>query len=217
MPAADHVRMDNTSNLPENGTPASRRPGADRFHRIVLIVSAVLVAWLWMQAVHELGHCLGAWATGASVERVILHPLAISRTDVTGGRSPLAVVWAGPVIGVLLPVAAWLLMEACRREWSWLARFFAGFCCLANGLYLGVGSFEGIGDAGDLLRLGSPIWSLWLFGCLTVVLGFSFWNGLGKHFGVGLPAAPVDARAAYALFAALALTAVLEFALSRQL
>ena len=183
----------------------------------MLIVSAVLLAWLWMQAVHELGHCLGAWATGATVERVILHPLAISRTDVTGGRSPLAVVWAGPVIGVLLPLAAWLWLAACRGGRSWLARFFAGFCCLANGLYLGVGSFEGVGDAGDLVRLGSPIWSLWLFGGLMVVLGFSLWNGLGKHFGLGGPAAPVDARAAYALVAALALTAALEFALSRRL
>jgi hypothetical protein len=167
-----------------------------------------------MQAVHELGHCLGAWSTGATVERVILHPLAISRTDASGGRAPLAVVWAGPVIGVLFPFVAWLMMAVCRARRSWLARFFAGFCCLANGLYLGVGSFEGIGDAGDLLRLGSPIWSLWLFGGLTVLLGFSFWNGLGRHFGLGQRASQVDVRVAYGLAVVLVLTAAFEFAVS---
>jgi hypothetical protein len=189
----------------------------ERFHQTMLIASALVLSWLWMQAIHELGHCLGAWATGATVERVVLHPLAISRTDVSGGRWPLVVVWAGPLIGVLFPLLAWLALAAVRSRWSWLARFFAGFCCLANGLYLGVGSFQGIGDAGDLVRHGSPIWSLWLFGSLTVPLGFSIWNGLGKHFDLGRPPAAVDALAAYALAAALAITIALELALSGRL
>ena len=57
-----------------------------------------------MQAVHEAGHVFGAWATGGRVARVVLHPLTISRTDLEHNPYPLAVVWAGPVFGVVVPV-----------------------------------------------------------------------------------------------------------------
>jgi hypothetical protein len=97
---------------------------------------------------------------------------------------------------------------------AWAARFFAGFCLLANGLYLGVGSFEGIGDAGDLLRYGAPRWSLWLFGIVTAPLGLWLWNGLGKHVGLGQSAQPVSGAVAWRCLAALAVVVVVEAVLS---
>jgi hypothetical protein len=57
-----------------------------------------------MQAVHELGHVLGAMATGAEVTRVVLWPWTISRTDVTNNTRPLVVAWAGPIVGIALPL-----------------------------------------------------------------------------------------------------------------
>ena len=62
-----------------------------------------------MQAVHELGHVIGAWATGAEVKRVVLTPSTISRTDVVNNLHPLVVVWAGPMVGAALPILLWLL------------------------------------------------------------------------------------------------------------
>ena len=41
------------------------------------------LSWFVMMAVHELGHVVGALATAGSIERVILSPLTISRTDVS--------------------------------------------------------------------------------------------------------------------------------------
>ena len=60
----------------------------NRLHQLVLIGSTLLGSWLGMQAVHESGHVIGAWMTGGRVERVVLHPLTISRTDLaaTGQR-----------------------------------------------------------------------------------------------------------------------------------
>jgi hypothetical protein len=44
-------------------------------------VSLLALTWFVMTAVHELGHVGGDLATGGSIERVILSPLTISRTD----------------------------------------------------------------------------------------------------------------------------------------
>ena len=99
------------------------------FRAIVLIVSATLLAWLLLQAVHEFGHVLGAWLTGGTVQRVVLHPLNISRTDVGPNPRPLIVVWAGPIFGVLAPLAIWCVAAVLKSPLAWLARFFAG-CCL---------------------------------------------------------------------------------------
>jgi hypothetical protein len=75
-----------------------------------------------------------------------------------------------------------------RRLWrcgSFLFRFFAGFCIIANGAYIGAGSFGRIGDAGTMLRYGSRAWQLWVFGLVATALGLFLWNGLGCEFGFG--------------------------------
>src|SRR5437763_14177824 len=97
-----------------------------RFHQAVLILSALPACWLGMQAVHEFGHVLGAWLTGGRVERVVLHPLTLSRTDLAENPRPLAVVWAGPVIGVLLPLLFWATAAGLRLPGAFVPRFFAG-------------------------------------------------------------------------------------------
>jgi hypothetical protein len=142
------------------------------------------LCWYGMMAIHELGHVIGAWLTGGVVERVVLHPLAISRTDLSVNPHPLPVAWCGPVFGCLLPILIWLVARRLVGKVSHLARFFAGFCCVANGAYLGIGSFESIGDAGDLLKHQCPVGYLWLFGVAMIPIGFALWNGLGPAFGI---------------------------------
>ena len=128
--------------------------------------------------------------------------------------SPLFVVWSGPSVGVVLPLGFLLAGKLGRFKWTFLLQFFAGFCSIANGAYIGFGSFGKIGDAGDMVRHGSPIWSLWLFGAVCFPFGLYLWNGLGAHFGLGTAAGKVDHRAAYASCGLLLLTLILEVALS---
>lgn len=181
-----------------------------RFPQLLLLFTFLPLCWLLFQAVHELGHVAAAVATGGRVEKVVLHPLAISRTDSAESTHPALVVWAGPVVGVLVPLGLWGVSKAARLKWVHLVRFFAGCCLVANGAYLGVGSFDGVGDAGDLLRHGSPAWSLWLFGAITVPLGFYLWNGLGPNFGFGPAQGKVDRGAVCASCGLLVLVVVLE-------
>ena len=81
---------------------------------------------------------------------------------------------------------------------AFVLRFFAGFCLLANGLYIGVGSFDRVADCGEMLRHGSAPWHLWLFGAATAPLGLWLWQRQGPHFGVGPANGRVDRRVAIA-------------------
>lgn len=137
-----------------------------------------------MMAVHELGHVAGAVVTGGSVERVVLYPLTISRTDVSPNPHPAIVVWLGPVIGCLLPLGLFAIVPQRLTVMRKVTRFFAGFCLIANGAYVSIGSVNQIGDCREMLRTGTPLWALLAFGVITVPLGLHLWNGLGsvKYF-----------------------------------
>jgi hypothetical protein len=181
----------------------------NRLPQVILIASALLASWLGMQAVHEAGHVVGAWATGVRVERVVLNPLTISRTDLAHNPHPLAVAWCGPALGVAAPLALWAAAAAIRLAGAFVFRFFAGFCLLANGLYIGVGSLNAVGDCGEMLRHGSARWQLWLFGAVAAIAGLLLWHGQGQHFGLGPAKREVTPRVAYAsLVVCLALLAL---------
>ncbi len=136
-----------------------------------------------MMIVHECGHVLAAWATGGRVTRVVLHPLAFSRTDLSHNPSPRLVAASGAVFGVFAPAALLMVAPAAAR-WRCVARFFAAFCMLANGVYMASACLDPVGDAHDLLRLGAPAWTLALPGSLAAAGGLWLFHGLGASFGL---------------------------------
>jgi hypothetical protein len=168
----------------------------NRIWQAILIVSVLGLSWLGMMIAHEVGHVLAAWTCREKVFRVVLHPLAISRTETSHDKHPLLVVWGGPLLGSFLPLILLGLVKRFRASWAYLVQFFAGFCLIANGAYLGAGSFSGVGDAGDLLRFGARQRTLIAFGLIAAPLGLWLWDGLGPHFGLGEAKGRVDHRAA---------------------
>jgi len=153
--------------------------------RLLISLAVIYLSWLGMQAIHEFGHILAAWATGGNVVRLVLHPVAISRTDVSPNPRPLAVAWGGPLLGVLGPLLLVItsrFVALKRFDGRPNADFFAGFCLIANGAYIGLGSFGRVGDAGDLLRHGSPQWLLVAFGVSAIAAGLLVWHlALERH------------------------------------
>jgi hypothetical protein len=150
--------------------------------KVMFAVCLLALCWYGMMAVHELGHVVGAWATGGTVTGVSLHPLSISRTDVLPNPCPGIVVWLGPIVGCLLPLLLWAL----GRNWiaGKLFGFFAGFCLIANGAYIAFGSRDGVGDSGEMLRCGVPVWTLIAFGAIAILGGLMIWHRLDSvgHF-----------------------------------
>jgi hypothetical protein len=157
--------------------------------RVSLFVILSLGSWYLMEAVHEFGHVFAACISGGKVQRVVLSPFTISRTDVSPNPHPLFVAWAGPAIGAFLPLAIAALARRAGTLSRRLALFFAGFCLIANGVYIGVGSFDAAGDSGDMLRHGSPQWLLILFGCACSIMGLWIWHRLTKRRITSPPAA----------------------------
>jgi hypothetical protein len=185
-----------------------------RIWQALLIVSLLGFSWLAMMAVHELGHIVHAKLSRGTVERVVLGPFEISRTDVSPNPHPQFVAWGGAIWGTIIPLLLMAVVRFTARTYSYLAEFFAGFCCLANGLYLAAGSFAGVGDAGDLLRHGAARWQLWLFGVPVSILGLWLWNGLGSQFGFSPANKQVDVRVVIGLGLATAIAVLLELLLS---
>jgi hypothetical protein len=137
-----------------------------------------------MMVAHESGHVLHAAVSGGRVVRVVLDPLAFSRTDVSPNPHPVFVAWGGMVWGALLPTLAWLIAWAARWRLAFLLRFWAGFCLLANGVYAETGAMVPAGDAEDLLRMGVPRQALVLVGAPLAACGLMLWNGLAPRFGL---------------------------------
>jgi hypothetical protein len=185
-----------------------------RQRQIVLIGSTLAFSWLAMQAVHELGHVAAAVLSGGRVAEVILHPATISYTRLAANPHPLFVAWMGPLIGTTLPLAALAIARYCKLPGWYLWQFFAGFCLVANGAYLAFGSLSEVGDAGDLLRYGTPLWLPWLFGLVTIPLGIWLWNGLGPYFGFGAARGEVNRIAAYAMLGLVVASVGLELLLA---
>jgi hypothetical protein len=151
-----------------------------------------------------------AWATGGRIVELRLHPLAISYTLLAENPRPVWVAWMGPITGVVLPLLAWITADWIKMRGWYVVRFFTGFCLLANGAYLVAGSFNGAGDAGDLMRHGTPQYFLWLFGVVTIPSGLWLWNGLGRHFGIGQGADKVDPKVVFVVATLLLAIVALE-------
>jgi hypothetical protein len=95
---------------------------------------------------------------------------------------------------------------------AYLLRFFAGFCLIANGCYVGAGVLDPVGDARELLRNGAAAWQLGLYGLLTVPAGLYLWHGQGKYFGRD----NVRPRTAIVVMALLVATVIVELLLSAE-
>ena len=182
-----------------------------RFHQLIFFASLLSLSWFAMMAVHELGHVVGALVTGGVVERVVLHPLTISRTDVSPNPEPSIVVWLGPILGCFIPAAVWWFVPRHFTAAHYIAMFFAGFCLITNGAYIAIGSFGRVGDCGVMLEHGSPLWTLLLFGAMTIPLGFYLWHRLGSVKQFLADPSLVDPAVVYTLFGVLVVLLVLEF------
>ena len=182
------------------------------------MLSTAALSWLLMLELHESGHVLQGWLSGAQLDAVHLPLFGFSRTNFSVNPHPLFVVWGGALWGSVLPLAIFAAARcfADNRHVYPLA-WFTGFCLLANGAYLGAGAIltGGADDGGVILQHGGARWQLLGFGVIAVAAGLYLWNGLGPYFGLGPSRGRVDRKAAIGATIAL-LVVVFVLLLSKQ-
>ncbi len=185
---------------------------ADRAWQLLLAGSALYLSWMLFMVFHEFGHVLGACITEARITGVKLGPHIVSETSIDPLENPLplVVVWAGPVVGIAIPLAIWDIFRRAIRDHAYLARFLAGSCLVANGAYIGADSFYQNGDGLVMIENGTGRWIMWVFAAVTVGFGLRMWDGLGPRFGLGHGWGRVDRTDAVMVFVLMIAVVVAE-------
>lgn len=143
------------------------------------LLVVTIASWYGMMAIHELGHCVAAWLTGGVVEKVHFPLLGFSQTFYHENPHPLAVAWAGAAGGAVFAASLLGLSRYVGALSQQALRYFAGFSLIANGLYLGLGGFDRVGDCAELLNHGAKLWQLVAFGIGATTLGMYSWHRMG--------------------------------------
>jgi hypothetical protein len=156
-----------------------RRGWNNRALLLLLLAPFLYACWLSMMALHEIGHVLHAWTSGATVCAVRVPLAGFSITEFSTNPHPHFVAWGGPIWGCVLPLLAWSTFVLLRLPVRQSVQFFAGFCLIANGAYIGVGWMVRAGDAADLIAYGTPAWALVAFGVIATGVGLYLWHLLG--------------------------------------
>jgi hypothetical protein len=178
----------------------------NRCFQALLILSTAALSWLLMLAVHESGHAINGWLSGAQLAAVHLPLFGFSRTDFSVNPHPLFVAWGGALWGSVLPPTIFAAAHCfTTKHRVFLLAWFAGFCLIANGAYIFAGAFfaGAADDGGVILQYGGYRWQLLSFGVVAVAAGLYLWNGLGPCFGFGSSHGRVDRTAAVGVAVAL--------------
>lgn len=166
---------------------AVQTPISEIVRRALVSIALVIGSWLGMQVIHECGHVVHCLATGGRILQVVLHPLEVSRTEFSSNPSPQFAAWGGVLWGSIVPLLLYATVSAADWKHAHLARFFAGFCLVANGVYFVVGSIELAADPADLVRFGANRSVVGILGGFLFVGGLRLWHGLSPSFGLGRP------------------------------
>lgn len=142
---------------------------SERTGRWLRFMALLVVAWCVMTFTHEAGHLVGGWMGGGTLQDADLWPWHLPYSLFEPDPRPLITLWAGPILGVLVPLAVAMIV---RKEAAW---FIASFCLLANGAYLAASWLSGdrFLDAPRLLAAGASTVSLAIYCALTIALGYA--------------------------------------------
>ncbi len=142
-----------------------------------------------MAFTHEMGHIVGGWCGGATLQTANLLPWNLPYSIFDPDPRPLITLWCGPLLGVVAPLG---LAVGIRRESTW---FVANFCVLANGAYLATAWFSGdrFLDTAKLLEHGAHPITIGLYCVLTIGFGYTGFRRSCIRVLTPLPCESVDA------------------------
>jgi hypothetical protein len=124
----------------------------------LLVLGAFAFAYNASITLHELGHAIAYWISGATVRYIIIHPFSWSYC-MPGSASayPNFTTWGGVVFGTLMGLLLVIIVWRWRGPYVMLAFMTGTVACLHNGFYLIFSCLaESKGDATRLILGGTP-------------------------------------------------------------
>ncbi|EMI45431.1 putative membrane protein [Rhodopirellula sp. SWK7] len=136
--------------------------------RVGWFLLMIVISWVVMTLTHETGHLIGGALSGATLTDCDLAPWRLPYCLHSPDPHPLVTLWAGPVLGVIVPFLAAMML---RVWWAW---FIADFCLIANGIYLALAWVSGDRylDTPRLLAAGTHPVFVFIFCALTIGFGY---------------------------------------------
>lgn len=168
------------------GAREEKPPPTRAFRKLLIVLGAFVFAYNASLVAHELGHALGAVATGGKVSHIEISPLSRSLARFDFNPEPRATIWAGFLGEVALGMLAFFIL------WIVGSRFTFWGLALAIASLAGAGSYmlAGVvflpyGDPGYLIYMGiSPV-ALALIGVCLILLCLLLLLAMGPLLGIG--------------------------------
>lgn len=136
--------------------------------RLMRFLLLLVASWVVMTFTHEMGHIVGGACCGGKLRSADLLPWHLPYSIFEPDPFPLVTLWAGLILGVLVPVAVAMIA---RRDEVW---FIANFCILANGAYIATAWISGDRylDTPKLLEHGASPIAIAIYCLLTIGFGY---------------------------------------------
>jgi hypothetical protein len=146
--------------------------------RLSIFVRLLAASWVVMTFTHEFGHIVGGMISGATLTDFDLVPWRMPYSLHSPDPHPLITLWAGPLLGVAVPLIAASVMH---KRWAW---FIADFCLITNGCYLALAWLSGDRylDTPRLLAAGTHPASIVVYCTLTIGFGYVWFRSDCVHF-----------------------------------
>jgi len=141
-----------------------------------------------MTVSHELGHVVSGLAGGARLTHLELRPWHFPQSHLVNDNHPLLTLWAGPVLGCLLPLLVAFIL---RRPACW---FVAWFCVVANAAYLLLGYYSGNGELDSAKMIHAGARPLELLAAVTIALPPGYWKFRQASIGLITGQTPAFSR-----------------------
>ncbi len=155
------------------------------FQRCLIVLGAFVFAYNAGNLIHEFGHGINVLATGGSIGRISISPLSWSYISYAGGGEARATTWGGFLWETILPLLIFLGLWCIKSRASFWALLLAMVALATTAIYMLVGAFLDIGDAGFLVRVGLPTWPFVAIGAGLLLLCLLLALPLGTLLGIG--------------------------------
>ncbi len=136
----------------------------------LLLLGSFAFAYNVVSALHELGHVVGALATGGHPHSLVLHPFSTSSVEVSPDPRPLVTYGAGVLAPPVVGLALFRALRHVQAPVLLPVLLIPSIAWASSGLYLVVGAALQVGDAAVLMQTGIPRAALFAAGaaCLPV-------------------------------------------------